>query len=289
MNNTVANDEIDLREIFKVVWKRKFWIAGFVAIVCAVTVLIVINMDNIYESKAILRPSQNNTTQMSSMASSLGGLASLAGINIGSSGNVSPYNSMNAIVQDDDFIYAFVTKNKFEPKIIDKFEEISSTDEYKENQKFFIVKSFKDSFNFTEDSKTGLLSLSFQNKDREFAKKIVDALLSDVSAKYQLLEMKNLQERIDKYKTEIDKTADITLKNKLSEVVAGLIQNKVLSQAQEYYGFDVIVKPGVPDSIDKVKPKRGIICVVAFFLSFFVSVFVALVLESFKGVKQSTV
>ncbi|HAW57544.1 MAG TPA: hypothetical protein DCX03_00790 [Bacteroidales bacterium] len=289
MNNSAVNDEIDLREIFKVIWKRKFWIIGFVAVVCAVTVVIVMKMDNIYESRAILRPSQNNTSQMSSIASSLGGLASLAGINIGSTGNVSQYNSMSAIVQDDDFIYVFVTKNKFEPRIIDKFEKLSSTDEYKENKKFFIVKSFKDSLNFTEDSKTGLLSLSFQNKDREFAKKVVDALLFDASAKYQMIEMRNLQERIDKYKNEIEKTSDITLKNKLAEVVAGLIQSKVLSQAQEYYGFDVIVNPGIPDAMDKVKPKRAIICIAAFFLSLFVSVFVALVLESFKGVKQSTV
>ncbi|WP_303852231.1 Wzz/FepE/Etk N-terminal domain-containing protein [Seleniivibrio woodruffii] len=279
MNNS---DEIDLREIFLVIWKRKFWIAGFVFVVCAITVFVVLRMDNIYESKAILRPSQNNTGQMSSMVSNLGGLASLAGINLGSSGNVSPYNTMNAILQDDDFIYSFVIKNKFESKIVDDFDELSVTDKYKENPKFFIVKSFDDSLNFTEDAKSGLFMLSFQNKDRLFAKKVVDTLLIAVSAQYKTVEMKNVQERIDKYKSEMEKISDITLRNKLAEVVAGLIQNKVLSQAQEYYGFDIIVNSGVADELGKVKPKRALICIVVAFLSFFTAVIVALISDSFK-------
>lgn len=279
MNNS---DEIDLREIFLVIWKRKFWIAGFVFIVCAITVFAVLRMDNIYESKAILRPSQNDASQMSSMVSNLGGLASLAGINLGSSGSVSPYNAMNTILKDPDFIYVFVRNNKFEPYIFEDYGNMSLTDEYKENPKFFISKTFGESFSFTEDTKTGLITLSFQNKDREFAKKAVDNLLISISSKYKMIEMKNLQERIDNYKSEIDKTTDITLKNKLAEVVAGLIQNKVLAQAQGYYGFDVIVKSGVPDELDKVKPKRALICIAMAFVSFFIAILGTLIYDSFK-------
>ncbi|WP_277656470.1 Wzz/FepE/Etk N-terminal domain-containing protein [Seleniivibrio woodruffii] len=284
MTNTAHNDEIDLKDILRIIWKRKFWIAGFVIFVCAVTVFTVLKMDNIYESKAVLRPVQNSTNQMSSALSNLGGLANLAGINIGSGGNVSPYNSMNAIVNDADFIYSFVTENKFESKIVDDYSEFSLTEKYKENQKFFVVKAFKDNFGFIEDSKTGLMTMYFQNKDREFSKKVVDMLLKETSLKYQTIEMENIDERINKYKNEIDKTSDIALKNKLAEVVAGLIQNKVVSQAQEYYGFDIIVKSGVPDSLDKIKPKRGIICIVAFFLSVCVGSFAVLAIESLKDI-----
>lgn len=279
MNNAAVNDEIDLRDILKVIWKRKFWIAGFVVAVCAVTVFIVVNMDNIYESKAVLRPSQNNTNQMSSMASSLGGLASLAGINIGSSGNVSPYNAMNAILSDKDFIYAFVSKHKFEDKVIGDFEQRKNDEDYNKNIKFFVSQSLNNALSFSEDSKTGLITISFQNKDREFTKIFVDSILNDLSSAYRALEIKNLQERIDNYKSEIDKTNDITLKNKLADVVSGFIQNKVLSQAQEFYGFDIIIKPSVADPIDKVKPKRAVICILAFFLSLCLSIFSALVFD----------
>ncbi len=279
------NDEIDLREIALVVWKRKFWIMGFVFIVCAVTVFVVLRMDNIYESRAVLRPSQNNASQMSSAISNLGGLASLAGINISNSGNVSPYNAMNAIAHDSDFIYSFVIKNKFESKIIDDFERISSDDKYKENPKFFIVRSFEDNFSFSEDSKTGLMTLSFQNKDREFAKKAVDMLLKETSLMYQTIDMKNIDERINKYKHEIDKTSDIALKNKIAEVVAGLIQSKVLSQAQEFYGFDVLVKPSVSDELDKIKPRRSLIVILSVFISCFMAIFFTLAMESFNKEK----
>lgn len=286
MTNTAHNDEIDLKDILRIIWKRKFWIAGFVIFVCAVTVFTVLKMDNIYESKAVLRPVQNSTNQMSSALSNLGGLANLAGINIGSGGNVSPYNSMNAIVNDADFIYSFVTENKFESKIVDDYSEFSLTEKYKENQKFFVVKAFKDNFGFIEDSKTGLMTMYFQNKDREFSKKVVDMLLKETSLKYQTIEMENIDERINKYKNEIDKTSDIALKNKLAEVVAGLIQSKVLSQAQEFYGFDILVKPSVPDELDKIKPRRSLIVILSFFISGFMGIFLSLAYESFKNEKH---
>jgi uncharacterized protein involved in exopolysaccharide biosynthesis len=257
--------EINLRELAAVVWKRKFWIVGFVFLVCAATVFIVLRMDNIYESKAVLRPTQNNTNQMSSVMSNLGGLASLAGVS--TVGSVSPYNSMNAIIKDKDFIFNFIQSHEFEPFIIENFQDIKAMPDYNENTKFFIYKSLKGTLTFLEDSKTGLVTVSLQNKNREFTKTFLDKLLIALSARYKLIEMKNLDERIENYKNEINKTSDITLKNKLSDIVSGLIQNKVLAQAQEYYGFEIIVKPSVSDAMDKVGPRRSLICVAMFILS----------------------
>lgn len=285
MNNTqiTDKDEIDFRKIFHLLWQKKMWITGFVAVVCAITVAVVLNMDNIYASRAVLRPSHDNMNQMSSLASNFGGLASLAGINLGSSGNVTPYNTMRAIVQDADFAYSFVKKNKFEPKVYDDYEDKKDKEKYKENEKYFLVKSLRESLSFSEDLKTGLITLSYENKDKIFAKQFIDLMLIELSEKYMSIEMANLQERIDNYKKEIDKTNDITLKNKLAEVVAGLIQNKVLSQAQEYYGFDILVNADISDNIDKVKPKRGLICVAMFIASLIVSIGTVIIIDTFKN------
>lgn len=285
MNNTqiTDKDEIDFRKIFHLLWQKKMWITGFVAVVCAITVAVVLNMDNIYASRAVLRPSHDNMNQMSSLASNFGGLASLAGINLGSSGNVTPYNTMRAIVQDADFVYSFVKKNKFEPKVYDDYEDKKDKEKYKENEKYFLVKSLRESLSFSEDLKTGLITLSYENKDKIFAKQFIDLMLIELSEKYMSIEMANLQERIDNYKKEIDKTNDITLKNKLAEVVAGLIQNKVLSQAQEYYGFDILVNADISDNIDKVKPKRGLICVAMFIASLIVSIGTVIIIDTFKN------
>ena len=282
---SINNDEIDLREIATIIWKRKVFITLFVFVVCIVTVIVTLKMDNIYESKAVLRPTQDNANQMSSTLSSIGTLASFAGLSLGNGGSVSPYNSMSAISRDENFIYLFIKNNKFESQVVDKYEDIYNTDKYKDNPKYYIVKSFQNNFEFTEDTKTGLMTLNFKNKDRYFTKKITDALLVAISNRYKAIEMNNIQERINSYKNEIDKTNDIALKNKLSELVAGLIQNKVLSLAQEYYGFDILVNPDVSDSINNVSPRRGVICILTAFLSLLISIFCTLIFESVKNRK----
>lgn len=276
INNNTTADEIDLRDIARILSKRKFWILGFVTVVCAITVLFVLKMDNIYESKAILRPVKNGTNQV----------ASIAGINLGS-GDVTPFNTMKAIIYDNEFLYSFVIKNKFEKFIIKNYDEQAKSKKYTDNAKFFIVNALSKNLSFVEDNKSKLITISLQNKDREFTKLFLDKILFELSNNYKTIEMKNIQERIDNYKNEIDRTNDITLKNKLAEVVSGFIQSKVLAQAQAYYGFDILVKPAVSDQLAKVKPKRSLICAAAFFLSFTLAVIFVISYESLYKLAKS--
>ena len=83
-NTETFDDEIDLRELFTVLWNGKgliTLITGFAA-VCAV--LYALWLPNIYESKALLAPKdESGAGGLAGLARQYGGLASLAGINIG--------------------------------------------------------------------------------------------------------------------------------------------------------------------------------------------------------------
>lgn len=268
------DDEIDLIELAAIIWKRKLYIIGFVFVVSVITVIYTLSLDNIYESKAVLKPTAQTSTQ-----NSLGGLSSLAGfagININSGGSV--YADIKVLMNDQEFLADFVKKNELAQKLIEEPNTLK-TDDFKKNEKFYLSSLIEEQVIVTEDKTTQYITFAFRNTNPVLANEILSALLKDVSSVLRVKQLENVDKRIENYKFEIDRAADITLKNKLSELVANLIQSKVLASADEYYGFSIISGPSTPDILDKVGPKRAQMCMIAFFSGLFMTVFVVLLIH----------
>lgn len=270
MNKTERKEYIGINEIMHILFDNKIWIISVVFLSSLVTAVIVIKMPNIYETRALLLPQTIGYEKPYSVGTSISGLASIAGVNISGGNSVTSFDSLNAILKNGSFLADFVKKNKFESKVLKDPEEQKS-DKFVNNVDSILTHSLLNDLTFYQDSKTNMMELSYKNKDRQFSKLLITKLLHALSEKYKSIQLKNIDQQIDNYKYEISSTQDITLKNKLSDVVASLIQNKVLAQAHEYYGFDILVNPVVPDSIDKVSPKRSLICVIVFVVSLFLS------------------
>ena len=78
------DDEIDLRELFTVLWAGKVQILVCVLVSALVSVSVGLYLPNKYTAEAVLAPrSTGGGGGLAQLASQYGGLASLAGINIG--------------------------------------------------------------------------------------------------------------------------------------------------------------------------------------------------------------
>ena len=80
MNPDTYNDEIDLIEVFKLLWKKKNLIGTITLIAAILSIVFALNLPNIYKSNALLAPSAAED----SLTAKLGNLASFssfAGIN----------------------------------------------------------------------------------------------------------------------------------------------------------------------------------------------------------------
>ncbi len=82
--STSSSDEIDFRELFTELWKGK-WIIIISTFVFAVgSVLYSLSLSNIYKADILLAPAESSSGgNLSNMAGQLGGLAALAGVNLG--------------------------------------------------------------------------------------------------------------------------------------------------------------------------------------------------------------
>lgn len=286
MVKSESRDEVSVIDILKVVWKRKLYISLFVFIVTLATVIIVLEMDNIYTSAALLKPSQNGTKD-SSVLASIGGIASLAGVNIGSTGNVKTSDVLSSIMSDKAFLADVAKKHHFESKLLPDYEKEKNEPEVKDNLDYLLSKSILSGLVFGENVKTSVVTLAFYSKDRVFADEFVKTIMRELSDRYMKMDITGIDKQIKYYNSEIDRTSDITLKNSLADVVSGLIQKKVVARSSEYYGFDVIVQPSVASSRDKVRPKRTVIVLISFITSLLAAVFVAIAKDKFDRDKLS--
>ena len=89
INNTDFNiskqsDEIDIQQLFKILWEGKNLIIGLTAFFSLVAVVYSLSLPNIYQSSALLSPVSVNSSNQTMKG--VGGLASLAGIDINQSG-----------------------------------------------------------------------------------------------------------------------------------------------------------------------------------------------------------
>ncbi|TOL79566.1 LPS O-antigen length regulator, partial [Vibrio parahaemolyticus] len=106
-----TDDEIDLRELFKALWKGKWIIIATTFVFAVGAVLYALSLPNIYKSDALLAPAESsNGGGLSKMAGQLGGLAALAGVNLGA-GESSQTDLAVQVMKSRQFVETFINKH----------------------------------------------------------------------------------------------------------------------------------------------------------------------------------
>ncbi|MBF4302242.1 LPS O-antigen length regulator, partial [Vibrio anguillarum] len=104
----VSDDEIDLRELFGALWKGKLLIVLCTAVFAVGGVIVALSKPNTYQAEASLVAANEDS---GGGLTSMGGLASLAGINLGSGRSGDKAMSL-AVLQSRQFINAFINRHQ---------------------------------------------------------------------------------------------------------------------------------------------------------------------------------
>src|SRR6056300_302447 len=86
----VMDDEIDLLELWNILWKGKWLIIAITAVFAVGTVVYALSLPDIYRTDVLLSPAEDDGSPGGGLSGlgQLGGLASLAGVDIGGSSSV---------------------------------------------------------------------------------------------------------------------------------------------------------------------------------------------------------
>lgn len=280
-NTQYHDDELDLLELFSVIFKGKITIA-FTIIVCSViAVIFSLSLPNIYKSEALLVTSESDSSP--SNMESYNSISQLAGINLSSQNSQS--NSSKALekLHTLSFFEKNILPNIFLPELMaykswDSEKNLSTFNNeiYDEDKNQWIRKtsfplqmipSAQESFKMfhskhleiDKDKKVGFIKISIKHQSPYIAKNWVQLIVDEIN-KYYREKDKSEAERAFKYlSTQISKTNYAEIKAAISQILQKEIKKLTLIEANENYVFEYIDPPVVMEL--KNEPNRSLICI----------------------------
>ena len=295
-----SDDGIDLRELFLVLWEGKTLITIVTGLAAIVSVVVALAMPNIYQSTAILAPkSDGGTGGLSRLASQYGGLASLAGINLGGVGGDGMTKS--AIALEKMKSLSFFSQHLYEDLLVDlmAFESwdpstrqlIYDDEVYDVASKKWLRKvdpprqsrpsdqeahkEFVELVSISEDKQTGLISVSVEHESPDIAKQWVELIVGRVSEDLRSKDIREAEESIKFLEAQREKTSLVSLDEVFAQLIEEQTKTIMLANVSNDYVFNVIDPPVAPEL--KSKPSRALICVLGTLLGGMLGVVVVLI------------
>ena len=285
------DDEIDLRELASAIWQGKWIILCITALFAAASVFYALSLPNEYKSTAILAPaSTSSSSALSNLAGQFGGLASLAGVNLGGSDGGDKTTIAIELMKTWGFLEDFIKSNRLEVEVFaakgwDKNQNKLLVDETLYNEKtstwtleptsWKLFQKIKNRINISQDKKTGLVSLSVEHYSPYVAKRWVDLLVVAINQHMQAQDRKEALNSIEYLKSQINKTNIAEMRTIFYQLIEEQTKTLMLAEISEEYVFKTLSPSKVAEV--KSKPKRALIVVLAVMLGGMLSIIWVLV------------
>ncbi len=302
---SILNDgEINFSAFFNVLFAGWRTISSSFVISSVLIVIFSLNLPNIYQSSALLAPSNDQNLAPGNLRN-IGGLASIAGINLPS--NASIDNTQEALekmqslsffaneIMPEIYLAELLAVNSWDPI---KNRTIFDNDIYDEKTNNWVrdveypktqIPSAQESFDvfknnhliITEDQITGFIRISIRHQSPYVAKKWVELMITKINAFYRQKDKLEAEIAVSYLNEQIAKTSLAEIKQIMAEIQKQEIQKLTMIEAKESYVFDYIDPPEAMEV--KNSPNRAIICILGAFFGTMLGVFIVL-LRHFRSI-----
>tara|TARA_Y100001935_G_C17276324_1_gene494885 strand:- start:613 stop:1533 length:921 start_codon:yes stop_codon:yes gene_type:complete len=295
-NNQIANRQentIDVKELIGILWKKKYLISSIITLSAIVSVLYALYLPNIYTSKVVLLPINQND----SLSSKLGGysaLAGFAGINLSSGGADSSTEAMERIKSYNFFINYFLPNIKLQNlHAVDRWEESKDTfiydfevydqdtnkwNKYPSSQESY--KEYKKILNVSEDKLTKFVTVSIDHQSPFISKGWVEIIIKNINEQMRQEDRQQAINSINFLTEYSQKTNPNEIKEVIAQLLASQMQNLMLTSSNENYVFRILDFPIAPET--KSAPSRALICFIGVILGGLLAIALPLAQHYFK-------
>lgn len=313
----MPEEEINLLDLWRVIWKRRKLIGALVVILMLVTTTASLFMTNIYQSSAVIVPVADKGNPaaggaLSALASQFGGLT---GISLPESTSATE-------------IVSLLNSNILREKIIERYRLMpilfseqwdSRKKDWKRDQGISLnplrwlsklagavrpsdpkasprqgegipqiwdaLRLFGDIVQINHNIKDNTITLTVINEDPVLAAKMAGYFL-DTLTEHMSAEAKRVARINQTYLEEqLQKTADPLIRQKIYNLIAQQLETSMMAEVKENFAFKVIDPPKVPDR--KIRPKRARMVVLSFVAALFMGVLIAFFMEHLEKRKNS--
>ncbi len=295
--NFYPEDEIDLAELFRTLWAGKVIIIIVTLLFAMVTAGITLLLPNQYKASVIMAAAQKEGGGgLGGLAAQYGGLAAMAGINIGKdSGKL---DQAVALLKSWSFIDSFITKYQLKPEImaVEKWDKkadqlIFDLEKYNPSTKAWMVgkspdepgepsswksyKVFSTMMAVSLDTKSGLLTISVEHYSPVIAAKWAGLLAKELNHHFQHRDIVEAKNNIDYLQKKITETSLSEMQTVFYGMIESQTKTLMLAEVSDEYLIKTVVPAMLPE--EKSKPKRSLIVLAALFFGFGISVVIVLV------------
>ncbi|WP_372872614.1 Wzz/FepE/Etk N-terminal domain-containing protein [Shewanella sp.] len=295
-----SSDEIDLRELFSVIWQGKWLIIAITAVFAIGSVIFAINQPNIYKAEALLAPasSEGSSGGLAALASQFGGLASMAGINLGGGSGTDKTQLAIEVLKSRQFVGEFIEKHQILPELmaVDKWhmaENSLSFDSelYNSETKTWVrevkpprqpepslheaYKSFIKLVSINSAKDTGMVTISVEHQSPFVAKQWVDWLVADINRVMKERDVSEAMRSTEFLNKQIELTNVADIRAILYKLVEEQAKTIMFAEVRDEYVFKTLDPALVPE--EKAKPKRALICVLGTMLGGMLAIMIVLI------------
>ena len=292
------NDEIDLKELFVVLWSGKWLISVVTGLAAAISVVVALSLPNIYTASALLAPAESSNGGLPSIMKQYGGLASLAGVSLPGSEEGSRAQLGIQLMKSRAFIGDFVERRNILPVLMaaeswdagsgeivfdaNDFDTVTATwireaDPPKKPQPSLLEahEEFMGILGVSQDKQTGYVTVSVDHYSPVVAAQWVSWLIEDVNAAVKSQDVAEAEKSIEYLKQQVANTSLADLQAMFFELIQSQTETVMLAEVRLEYVFKIIDPAVIPEK--KSKPARALICILGTLLGLMSGISLALI------------
>ncbi len=275
-SNNYADNEIDLRELFGILWAEKVLIVSVTAFFAVASVMYALLQTNFYRAETVLAPADTEQSAVG-LAAQLGGAAALLGVDVGGSGGDAVSTAL-ATLRSRLFLGKFIEENEllvslFASSWDDRTRQrVIDEDVYNPSTGVWLLKDGQPSVHDAYRALNGILDISGPDLDTgivkvaiewlnpieaaEWANKLVNALNQDLRAR----DVEEAEDAIVFLQDQLANTQLVDMQRVFYQLIENQTRITMLADVRKDYVLRVI-DPAVEPDI-KSAPHRALICVI---------------------------
>jgi len=285
-------DEINLIDLWRIVWRGKLIIFAVTLAFSVAAVFYALSLPNLYQSsKVLVMTSGKSEGGLSALASEYGGLASLAGINLGG-GSSNRLDQAKELAKSWPFVDKFVRKYQLKPLLLgvegwnkETGKIIYDDDVYDKKNMLWVrdvdeeedpeptswdaYEEFMDLLSVSLDEDTGMFRLAIKYYSPQIANQWVELYARELNLHFQEKDRHEAEKNVEYLKRQIKETNVADFRSVLYGMIESQLKTLMLAEVSDEYLLQTIVPSMV--AIEKVEPRRSVICIIGFIFGVFFS------------------
>lgn len=304
--NTRSNEAInvDLKEIFYVLWSSRFFIIFLTSIFALLILIYSLSLQNLYKSETTAAVfSESNSSSLSQYSS----IAAIAGVSLPSRGGIDKAVLIEKTITSRDFVQHLMNIDEnFLPNLmaVKKYDQSNNTIIYDEeiynasNKEWIslsangnlipsfleVHKKYLNIISFSQETISKIISISVEHESPEFAYHLLQLILRELNNVIKNQDIYEAEQSINYLNDQLSSISQADVKKSINTLIEGQLEKLMLANVKEYYLLQPIDLPYIPE--EKSNPPRALICIIGTIFGLLIAISFVLIRHYFHSINR---